>query len=126
NQLRQTLLVFLAEDQLVGVRTAIRTHRHGFAATDQFGAAGSEPPPSPDNPIGHPASRCAVPTFHGLDGKTISDAFSVYANQFQRLRQRGISVSNYFVITRNLDAQCSQMGSEILGAFKRRNASYLL
>src|SRR5258706_11116079 len=70
---RQARFVVFADNELVWVGPAIGSHGHGFAAVNEFCAALAESMPAPHDLVGYPAAGSAIPAFHWLNGKAITD-----------------------------------------------------
>src|SRR5262245_29883819 len=91
----------LVDQELVGVRAPVFAHGDSFTAPDQFGAARSEMLPAADSQRTGPAVRRPIPPFHGLDRKSVADAYAV---ELKWLSQRRCAASGQNRIARDRDA----------------------
>ena len=105
-QPRQIVARPLAHEQLIGIGAAIVTHSGSLAAPDKLHAAPAKMLPATNSEFSWPAIRRPVPTFHWMNGKTISDLESVH---FKRLRERRSLARNQFLIARDRDLMLAQI-----------------
>ncbi len=120
-QLGQFPFIVLANDKLMRVGAAIRAHRHGFAAANQFGPADAKARPAPQHIDGDAAGAAAVPAFHGVDGITVADAFAVDQDVLDgSVQGRGEAGFNG-VITRQAHAQLGKMLAKTRGCLESRH-----
>src|SRR5438093_7790510 len=95
-----------ADDQLIGVGASVMAHCHCFATPDQLRTARAEAPPTSKRQLSRASIRCPVPAFHRLDRETIAQDKVI---DLQGLRERGSITGDQILITRNRDAQLSQV-----------------
>ena len=84
---RDAGLVLAINDELVWIGAAVRANRHGFAAVNDFGSAFTETRPAAQHFFADAAGGGAIPTFHRLNGIAVADAFAIYRDVLDRLRE---------------------------------------
>ena len=70
-------LALLGHDELLGIGAAVGAHRTSLAAPQQLGAGQAEAPPATFGILGRAAVALAVPAFHRMNGKTMTDGHAV-------------------------------------------------
>ena len=79
-----SLLVLLVDEQLIRIRPPVVTHSHRLAAPNQLRATGAKVFPAAEGGISRSAIRRAVPAFHWLNTKPVTNLPAV---EVQRLSQ---------------------------------------
>ena len=59
--------------KLPRIGTAVGVNGAGFSTPNQLGAACAKVPPTAEREIGRRAVQVGIPTFHGVDAKTIAN-----------------------------------------------------
>jgi hypothetical protein len=72
-QLCQGGQVGLVDQQLVGIASSVMLYGHGFATSDELGAATSKVAPATEGQLGRSAVGGAVPAFHRLGTEAVAD-----------------------------------------------------
>ena len=95
--------------ELFWIGAAIKAHRAGFAAPDQFGAAQAETLPTALGVFGRLAVALTVPAFHRMDRQPVADFHAV---DFERLRQRRCRTVRDNIVAWHVDAERLHVVSE--------------
>ena len=109
DQRGQIFLIFLAEDQLMGISPAVRPHGHGLAATDELGAAFTKTLPPPTHVVGDAPGEGAIPSFHGVNGHSIADGAAVEGQTGYGLEQRRSRARDERLIAGNVHSETGRM-----------------
>src|ERR1051325_7360861 len=79
SQPRETIARVLIDQQLIRISATVLPYCNSLTAPNEFCSAASEVPPPSIRQFGRHSIARAIPTFHRMDGKSISDCESVQA-----------------------------------------------
>ena len=105
----QIFLIFLAEDQLMGIGPAVRPHGHGLAATDELGAAFTKTLPPPTHVVGDASGERAIPSFHGVNRHSVADGAAVEGQTGDGLKQRRSCARDERLVAGNVQPETGRM-----------------
>ncbi len=110
------------DHQLIRIRSAIRSYRHGLTAIDQLRSTLSESTPATVDFLGRSARLRSIPALHRMDRPTVSNRLAIDAGLTHRLKEGGLLACFQRLVTGDRDPQSGHMLAETSNGFQRRQA----